>query len=106
MTCYEQVLAIAANWAAILTAVVAVCAYGRYVWVRRHKRSRLEKHLKAEKAKETDKGQRGIPHLVAKLGMSESDVLEAAFQNKRIRRVTDEDKDGFATKLMLEYVGD
>lgn len=106
MTCYERVLAITANWAAILTAVVAVWAYGRYIWVGCQKRSRLEEHLKAEKAKRTNKGQRGIPHLVANLGMTESDIFDAAFRSKRVRRVTDIDEDGFATKVMLEYISE
>ena len=106
MTCYERVLGIAASWAAILTAIVAVWAYGRYVWVRHQKRTRLEEHLKAEKVSGTDNGQRTILHLVARLSMTENDVLDAAFRSKRVRCVTNSDKEGYVAQLLFEYVGD
>ena len=106
MTCYERVLGIAANWAAILTAVVAVWAYGRYAWVRYEKRARLEQHLKAEKANGTDKGQRTILHLVARLSMTENDVLDAAFRSKPVRCVTNSDNKGYVAQLLFEYVDD
>lgn len=104
MTSYERLLGIVANWAAILTAAVAVVAFGLYHWERRQKRLRLEDYLKSEKTKGTDQGQRGMQHLVARVGMSESDVLDIAFRSKRIRRVTRVDEDGFATMVMLEYI--
>ena len=105
MTCYQRVMGIAANWAQILTAVVAVIFYVQYLWERCQKQARLESYLKEEKAK-GDKGQRSLPHLVARLGMSESDILDAAFRSKRVHRVTDKDEDGFATKVMLVYIGE
>ena len=106
MTCYECALGMAANWAAILTAIIAVLAYGRYEWSRCQKRLRLEKHLKAEKAKGTDKGQRTVLHLVAHLSMSEDDVLDAAFRSKRVQCVTTSDQEGYVSKLLFEYVGE
>ena len=105
LTCYERILAIAANWAAILTAVIALWASLFYVWQRRQKRLRLEDHLRTEKA-DGDQGQRGLQHLVAHVGMSEGDILDAAFRSKCIRCVTDKDEYGFATKVMLEYICD
>jgi hypothetical protein len=105
MTCYERVLGMASNWAAILTAIVAVWAYGRYVWIRHQKRTSLEEYLKAEKAHGTDKGQRTILHLVAHLSMTENDVLDAAFRSKRVRCVTNSDIQGYTAQLLFEYVG-
>ena len=106
MTGYERILGIAADWAAILTAIIAVLAYGRYEWVRHQKRTRLEEHLKAEKANGTDKGQRTILHLVARLSMTENDVLDAAFRSKRVRCVINSDIEGYVAQLLFEYVSD
>lgn len=103
---YDRALGLAANWAAILTAVVAAFAYGRYEWARWDKRSRLEAYLKEEKAKGTDKGQRTILHLTARLSMSESDVLDAAFRSKRVRCVTASDEKGRVALLLFESTGD
>lgn len=101
---YAGLLEIASHWAAILTALVAVLAYGRYLYERRQKRLRLEKHLKAEKETGRDKGQRTVMHLVGELGMTESEVVDAAFRSSCIQRVIGSDKEGYAKRLMFEYM--
>jgi hypothetical protein len=106
VTDYEAVLGVTANWAAILTALIALLAYGRYECARNRKRRCLEEYLKAEKAKATNKGQRTILHLVARLSMTEGDVLDAAFRSKRVRCVTNSDHEGYVAQLLFEYVGD
>jgi hypothetical protein len=100
---YDRFLDLAGNWAAILTAVVAVFAYGNYRWDRRSKRRRLEEHLRREKRMGHDDGQRSIQHLMAYLGMSEKDVLEAAFASKVVERRTRRDDQGFASILLFEF---
>jgi len=102
---WESCLGVVANVAAILTAIVAVLFYAQYQWTRRDKLKRLERHLKAEKAKGADKGQRTILHLVANLSMPESDVLDAAFRSKHVRCVTDSDAKGRVALLLFEYSG-
>ncbi len=100
---YSRVLEVTSHWAAILTAGVAVWAYGRYLYERHQKRLRLEAHLKAEKKAGHDEGQRTILHLVAQLGMTETEVVDAAFRSKCIRRVVSTDEKGHASALLLEY---
>lgn len=100
---YEKSLGIAAHWAAILTAVVAVWAYGRYVYDRREKRRRLENYLEAEKGLEIDRGQRTVMHLVARLGMTESEIVDAAFRSRHVHRVVGVDEHGRADTLLFEY---
>ncbi|MEK6638219.1 MAG: hypothetical protein AABY88_09075 [Pseudomonadota bacterium] len=100
-----DVTGILADLAAIITACVAVHFWRGNRRNRNRKQLSLENYLKEEKAK-GDKGQRGLPHLVAHLGMSESDIMDVAFRSKRVRRVTDKDESGFASKVMLEYSGD
>ena len=46
---YQHRLEIVAHWSAILTAAVAIWAYGRYQWDRHQKRVRLENYLRTEK---------------------------------------------------------
>ena len=100
---YSRVLEITSHWAAILTAGVAVWAYCRYLGERRQKRKRLETYLKAEKEAGKDKGQRTVLHLVAHLGMTETEVVDAAFRSKCTRRVVSTDEKGHASALMFEY---
>ncbi|NTI17046.1 hypothetical protein G6L29_15505 [Agrobacterium rhizogenes] len=98
----ENHLEILANIAAILTAMIAVWAYGRFLWERRQKRIRLETHLRDEK-NSADQGQRTVLHLVAHLGMSEAEIVDAAFKSKVIRRLVSVDEQGRADRLLLEY---
>ena len=100
---YREFLEISSHWAAIITAIVAVLAYGRYVYERRQKRVRLEAYLKAEKDAGNDQGQRTVLHLVRHLKMNETDVLDAAFRSKRIQPVVIPNSQGRAETMMLEF---
>ena len=100
---YHRILETVSHLAAILTAGVAAVAYGSYLYERCQKRRRLESHLKAEKEGGQDKGQRTVLHLVARLGMTETEVVDAAFRSKCIRRVVKPDTEGYAETLMFEY---
>lgn len=101
---YERVLGIASSWAAILTAIVATWGYGRYLLASCNKRWRIERYLKREKEKGTDKGQRSVLHLVANLNMAEGDVLDAAFGSKHVHCVVIPDEAGRVASLLFEYV--
>ncbi len=100
---YSRILEIASHWAAILTAGVALFAYSLYLRERRQKRLRLEAYLKAEKEAGRDKGQRTVLYLVAQLGLTETEVVDAAFRSKCIRRLVSTDLKGHAKGLMFEY---
>lgn len=99
---YKDILEIAASWAALFTAAVAIFGYSAYRFERCQKRRRLEAYLRAEKASGKDKGQRTLMHLMAHLGMTESDILGSAFRSKHVQRTVDV-KDGKAVGLFLEY---
>ena len=93
-----------ANIAAILTAMVAVFGYGYYRFDQWHKRHRLENYLKSEKENAADRGQRTLLHLMAKLGMTEAELLQASFRSKHIsRKISPDDKTGRAEALLLEW---
>lgn len=100
---YMSVLEITSHWAAILTSAVAVLAYGRYLLERRQKRLRLERYLESEKREARDRGQRTVLHLVAQLGMTETEIVDAAFRSRHVRRVVGVDDDGRASVLLFEY---
>jgi len=100
---YSSALEVAAQWAAIFTALVVIVAYGGYLLDRDRKRRRLEDYLKAEKQAGRDRGQRTILHLVARLGMTEAQIMDAAFRSRHIRRVVGSDSQGRADILLLEY---
>jgi len=93
-----------ANFAAILTAVVALFGYGAYRWDQYEKRKKLENYLKAEKDVGNDKGQRSLLHLMAKLDMTENQLKKAASKSKNIvTKVTVKEKTGKADTLLLEW---
>lgn len=64
---YSYYLAIAGDWAAILTAIVAVYGYCKYIFERCARRKALEDYLetrKSEASKEGEKGQHTIISLL------------------------------------------
>ena len=102
---YTHVLEITSHWAGILTALVAAGAYAVYRWDIHSKRIQLENYLKAEKAAARDKGQRTILHLMARLGLTEAEVLQASFGSKHIvRRIAADPTTHLADAILLEYV--
>jgi hypothetical protein len=85
-----------ANLAAILTAIVAVVAYGWYQWCICKKCRKLEAYLKLEKEKDRDpsrQGQHNIIHLMAELGLTRDEILQASFRSKKIIRIPVQDKE-------------
>lgn len=100
---YSQRLEIIAHWSAVLTSVVALSAYGLYLYERRQKRVRLEKYLKLEKETGAGEGLRTLVHLSARLGMTETELVDAAFRSKHIIRKVSVDKAGHASKMLLGY---
>lgn len=100
-----SLLETAAHWAAIGTALIAWIAGCRYWWERRAKKRKLETYLKQVKDQGTDKGQRTLLHLTARLAMTEHDILQAAFTSRHITpRVGTDPETKQANTLFLEYV--
>lgn len=94
-----------ANLAAILTAVIAVVGYGKYQLDAVCRRKKLENYLKKQKTLSSDQGQRSIMHLMAHLGLTEAEILQASFTSKQIARKIIKDPDtGYADKLFFEYL--
>jgi len=100
---YLGLLETAAHWAAIFTAAVASAAYCQYQLARVKRRRRLEDHLRKEKQKKVDRGQRTLLHLTANLAMTESEVLDAAFTSKLVVRRVKTGTDGQAETLLLQH---
>ncbi len=103
---YAEIIDIAANWAAILTAIIASIAYWRYFYAQCSQRRALEKYLRDEKESGMDNGQRTVMHLVARLSMTEAEVFESAFRSKKIGPVISQDEKGRADRILFEYIGD
>ena len=94
---------ILANLSAVATAFVAVGGYGAYRFVRWTKRRKLEDYLSFEKANGPGSGQRSVIHLMAKLRLTESEILHASFESKRIKcRVVTDQTTGLADQLLFE----
>lgn len=100
MACLDAI----ANLASISTAVVAAGAAIYYWYDRCSKQKRLETYLKAEKVNNPSGKTHTVIHLMAKLGMTEAEILRASFASRHIIHKTRKDDDtGLATKLLFEY---
>lgn len=100
---YSEVIEITANAASILTAVIAVWAFLYFQVGKLRQRWRLEAYLRDQQTGSRDGGQRTILHLVARLGMSEAEIIDAAFRSKVIDRKVSQDDEGKADRLFLVY---
>jgi hypothetical protein len=100
---HEELLG--ADVAAILIAIVAVWAYGRFLWSQRRRRTALEHYLREEKLMGVDEGRRTIMHLMANLSMTEADVLQAGSQSDLVMTAPGVDEEGRAVRLYFEHAG-
>jgi hypothetical protein len=87
----------------IVTAIVAGGA-SSYFWIRRRsQRIRLESYLRAEKSRGPDEF-RSTTRLMAELGMTEYEILNASFASDRITRgVRVDSNTGFAAEVLFRY---
>ena len=99
----KDVVNVVADACAILTAIIAVWFYLRVKCGESDKRTKLENYLKAEKATGNDQGKRSLLNIVAKVGLSEEEILKASFQSKHIQRFLKTDKEGYAAAILLWY---
>ena len=83
--------------------LVGVYAYGKYMCDRRKKDRKLICHLKKEKEKENNKGQRTIVHLMARVGLTKDEILQASYRNHQIYRTIKKGEDGFGEQVLFEY---
>ena len=72
-----------ADAAAIVTAVATACAWAYFVCDRRRKLRRVEKYLLSAKSTSPagGKGRRSVLNVMAYCGMTEGEVLSAAFRS-------------------------
>ncbi|MBS1840090.1 MAG: hypothetical protein JSS69_15000 [Acidobacteria bacterium] len=82
----KDFIEILANFASIVTAAIAAIAACKFLLDRRNKRIKLEEYLKSEIKENPNRHIHGVLHLMAKLGMTESEILQASFASKHIIR--------------------
>jgi aromatic ring hydroxylase len=96
-------LRIAANFASILTSIIAVAASVVYWMNKRSKRVRLESYLKAKKEKSPTEAF-SVTRLMADLGMTEAEIFAASFASRHIVRGVRRDRTtGFAAEVLFQY---
>lgn len=96
-----------ADISAIVTAAVALLAYFHFGLRSLRQRWRLEKYLRDEapgKRGKGDAGARTVLHLIAAIGMTETEILDAAFRSRHVKLSTAADPDtGRASAIFLKY---
>lgn len=104
MEAFLRCLEAGANVASIATAAIAVWAFWRFGINWRRKITRLEQHLRAER--KNGRVAIAVIELVAELGMSESEIMDAAFESRHIIRLVRPDGVfGSSPTIVLEYQG-
>jgi hypothetical protein len=94
-----------ANFSQVVTGALAVGTIAVYNFRMWSKRRALEEHLRKDKASGSDKGQRSMLHLMARVGLTEEEVLKASFRSGVIKRTLGSDADGRASHILFEYEG-
>lgn len=100
----KELIEIVANIAAILTAAVALIVSITYTCGQKNKIKSLEDYLRTERQAGKDKGQRSILHLVANVGLTEAEIIQASFKSRRIkRRLTTDPETDLANSILFEF---
>ena len=103
----KQWLEVGANFATITTFFGGLGAWSYYQWGFWSKRKALEEYLKEklESYKRHGSGdyQFSVLHLTAKVGLTESEILQACFKNPRIERLEKLGYGNITTHVMFQY---
>ena len=100
---YPEILEIGANIASIVTAILAAAAFGLYKWDKYQKRIRLENHLRREHGEPGSRGPRPVIYLASELGMTEAEIMDAAFRSSCITREVTQSMIGAPAMILLRY---
>lgn len=96
-----------ANLFAVTTGLVAVYGYGAYRLGIYRKRKQVEDYLRQRRDDGRESGKQGahsLLHLVAKLGMTEAELVQASFQSRHIDRLVRKGaEDNLARDILLVY---
>ena len=98
-----------ADICAILTFVLGAFGYLKYQWGLWRKSKRLETYLRDTKIEDLKAGKRGqhtFFNIISKVGLTQDEIIQISFRNKRIARRVHVDSGGKADELLFEYVGD
>jgi hypothetical protein len=102
----EGKLEVVANITVILTFFGAVGAWCLYQYGFIRKRNELEKCLEENgkpcKARGTP-GAFTFQYIIARTGMTESEILRASFKNRRINRLERKDAEGYTKEILFQY---
>jgi|ERR1700693_1704156 len=91
--------------APILTPVAGFVLWSLYQFGFYRKRKKLEAYLKNERDKAKDQGQRSLLHLMVHVGLTESELLQASYKSRHIKRlISPNQTTGRAEAILLQYV--
>lgn len=98
---YFHALEWAANAAEVATPIVGVTLWCIYRCEFSRKVKKLEEHLKEELPR--DGGQRTILHITAQTGLTESEIIQASFKSRFIKRHQMMGKNGETERIKFSY---
>jgi hypothetical protein len=98
---YSNILQILANIAQSVTGIIAVTFWCSCKWEFRKKIRRLENHLKEEFHRYG--GKRTILHIIAETGLTESEIIQASFKSRFIKRHKQLDDGKQTVKILFSY---
>jgi hypothetical protein len=104
---YQEKLEIGANITAVLTFVGAIGAWCYYQYGFIQNRKELERCLEQEGKPFKARGEPGefnFQYIMARTGLTESEILRASFKNARIERGERKDAEGYAKQILFKYI--
>ena len=102
---WADAASIATFFVTAISAIIGIGGYVRYLKVRAKKTAALENYLQTEKVQGKNSGQRSAMHIIRHVGLTEEEIIDISFRSPRIVRRLGTDEEGFANRLLFEYVG-
>jgi len=105
-----SIAAIGAFMVTLAGAGVGIWGYCSYRLEFRRKRKALESYIATERQKARENGalgQKSMLNIIRYVGLTEDEILKISFASDKIaRKLSKNDKNGFADRLLFQYVGD
>jgi len=101
----KEMLDVMSSIATIATPTVAALAWLWYQNDLRSKKVKLENYLKGGNGPGKTP-QHTIVHLMAGLGLTEAEILQASFRSQHVKRLLTLDDKGLPNRILLEYEDD
>ena len=102
---WADAASIATFFVTAISAVIGLGGYFSYVRAQARKTAALEDYLRNEKAEGKGNGQRSALNIIRHVGLTEDEIIDISFRSPQVARRLGRDEEGFANRLLFEFIG-